>query len=58
MNQITSVAPSTDIMPKDSDQPIVVNMKIFERRDLQRLLSIPGDKVVGTPKYSVVSNSE
>ena len=46
------------IMPKDSDQPIVVNMKILEKRDLQRLLSILGDKVIGAPKYSVVSNSE
>jgi hypothetical protein len=46
------------IRPLDSGQPIVVNMKIFEKGDLERLLTILGDKVVGKPRYSAVSKDE
>jgi len=46
------------IVPKGRGKPLVINMKIFEKRDLQRLLVILGDKAVDAPRFSVISNSE
>ena len=38
---------------------MAVNMKIFEKSDLQQLLTILGDRVVaGKPKLSVIPKNE
>jgi hypothetical protein len=34
--------------------PIIINMKIFSRRDLEELFVILGDKVKGEPHYSML----
>jgi len=46
------------ITPKDSSRPMAVNMKIFEKSDLQQLLTILGDRVAGKPKLSVIPKNE
>jgi hypothetical protein len=46
------------IKSKHAAQPIVINMKIFSRIDLQNLLTILAGKVVGKPTFSAISKNQ
>lgn len=46
------------IKTRTPDRPIVINMKVFKKRDVRRLFTLLGDKVVGDVDFSLVSNTK
>jgi hypothetical protein len=45
------------ITPKDGTSPMVINMKIFSRTDLQKLFAILHDKVAGEVRLSIFAKT-
>ncbi len=43
------------ITPKHNVAPIIINMKVFSRSDLEKLFALFGDRVVGKPRYSLIT---
>jgi hypothetical protein len=44
------------LQSRDSDQPVVINMKVFARHDILKLVEILGDRVVGKPRLSFMEH--